>query len=173
MKYQCMRCGKQANEKLVEMCHPTMEHFPLGHDWMEIQTLPKLVLNDEYECVNCHKTARFMETAECPMAKGTSKTHVWQWKQRKLDAVCTMEQAHEVLAITDSAWHKQVGGDHYHEGGISPFEYSMANGHNCLEFSIVKYLRKKGDKAQRLEDLRKLIDCAQKLLEWEEKDGKI
>lgn len=73
-----------------------------------------------------------------------------------------------------SAWDNQVGGKHYHAaGGIQPFHYAMANNLNSLEFSVVKYLRKKGDKAKRLEDLRKARDCLDKLIEWEEKDGNI
>lgn len=69
-----------------------------------------------------------------------------------------------------SAMQNQVGGDHYQKMKITPFEYGVANQLNPLEFSIIKYLRKKGDKAKRLEDLHKLIDCAQKLIEYVESD---
>lgn len=69
-------------------------------------------------------------------------------------------------------WDNQVGGQHYKKG-IQPFEYAMANNLNSLEFSVVKYLRKKGDKAKRLEDLKKAKDCLEKLIWWEEHDGKI
>lgn len=69
-------------------------------------------------------------------------------------------------------WDNQVGGQHYKKG-IQPFEYAMANNLNSLEFSVVKYLRKKGDKAKRLEDLNKAKDCLEKLIWWEEHDGKI
>lgn len=67
-----------------------------------------------------------------------------------------------------SAWDNQVGGQHY-KSGIQPFTYALANNLNCLEFSVVKYLRKKGDKAKRLEDLRKAQDCLAKLIESVEK----
>lgn len=69
-------------------------------------------------------------------------------------------------------WDHQVGGQHYKKG-IQPFEYAMANNLNSLEFSVVKYLRKKGDKAKRIEDLKKAKDCLEKLIWWEEHDGKI
>lgn len=69
-------------------------------------------------------------------------------------------------------WDNQVGGQHYKEG-IQPFEYAMANNLNSLEFSVVKYLRKKGDKAKRIEDLKKAKDCLEKLIWWEEHDGEI
>ena len=67
----------------------------------------------------------------------------------------------------------QVGGQHYQQMGITPFAYALANNLNALEFSIVKYLRKKGDKAKRIEDLQKLVDCAEKLIAWEKDDGKV
>lgn len=69
-------------------------------------------------------------------------------------------------------WDNQVGGQHYKKG-IQPFEYAMANNLNSLEFSVVKYLRKKGDKADRIKDLKKAKDCLEKLIWWEEHDGKI
>ena len=69
-------------------------------------------------------------------------------------------------------WNNQVGGQHYKKG-IQPFEYAMANNLSSLEFSVVKYLRKKGDKAKRIEDLKKAMDCLEKLIWWEEHDGKI
>lgn len=72
----------------------------------------------------------------------------------------------------ENPWDNQIGGQHYKKG-IQPFEYAMANNLNSLEFSVVKYLRKKGDKAKRLEDLNKAKDCLEKLIWWEEHDGKI
>lgn len=69
-------------------------------------------------------------------------------------------------------WDNQVGGQHYKKG-IQPFEYAMVNNLNSLEFSVVKYLRKKGDKADRIKDLNKAKDCLEKLIWWEEHDGKI
>lgn len=74
--------------------------------------------------------------------------------------------------VAVNPWDNQVGGQHYKKG-IQPFEYAMANNLNSLEFSVVKYLRKKGDKAKRLEDLNKAKDCLEKLIWWEEHDGKI
>lgn len=152
MMYQCKRCNKVSPDMVLENCLMALT-TSLGHDWV--------VFN------------KFQQNTPLTEAMQMEDDEEFQRSVPGAGVVCTMQQAHEALAVTDSAWHKQVGGNHYHQGGISPFEYSMSNGHNALEFSIVKYLRKKGDKAQRLEDLRKLINCAQKLLEWEEKDGKI
>lgn len=74
--------------------------------------------------------------------------------------------------VAVNPWDNQVGGQHYKKG-IQPFEYAMANNLNSLEFSVVKYLRKKGDKVDRIKDLKKAKDCLEKLIWWEEHDGKI
>ena len=114
-------------------------------------------------CKNCGQLEDILSTVRCPGAVGTRMSHFFVEVTHE-----STDRYSKAVTTTPSAWDNQVGGDHYHKPGqISPFEYSMANNHNCLEFSIVKYLRKKGDKQQRLEDLAKLIDCAQKLLEWE------
>lgn len=50
----------------------------------------------------------------------------------------------------------QVGGDHYKTLGIQPVEYCIANKLDFFQKDILKYItRRKGDKAKRLEDLRK------------------
>lgn len=55
-----------------------------------------------------------------------------------------------------SALDTQVGGAHYKGMAIQPIEFSMANGLNACQHSIVKYVvRKKGDREKRLEDLDK------------------
>ncbi|UVD31711.1 hypothetical protein Pondi_00070 [Escherichia phage Pondi] len=90
-------------------------------------------------------------------------------------AVFKADPAVEHVPLKDTPvnpWDNQVGGQHYKKG-IQPFEYAMANNLSSLEFSVVKYLRKTGDKAKRLEDLNKAKDCLEKLIWWEEHDGKI
>lgn len=161
MTYQCTRCGEFAAGKNLGVCLSIPGGQSMLHNWVFVPEGGHGVV------LTADQMPKHLSTYTHVSSDRPQEAH------GQTVAFCSMEEAHKVLAVTDSAWHKQVGGDHYYQGGISPFEYSMANGHNCLEFSIVKYLRKKGDKAQRLEDLRKLIDCAQKLLEWEEKDGHI
>lgn len=94
----------------------------------------------------------------------------------KYDQSIVVPNGGHAHTITDlnvvNPWDNQVGGQHYKQG-IQPFEYAMANNLNSLEFSVVKYLRKKGDKAKRLEDLKKAKDCLEKLIWWEEHDGEI
>lgn len=61
---------------------------------------------------------------------------------------------------------EQVGGDHYRNKAIQPFEYSIANGLGAAEHTVVKYVTRWRDKGG-IEDLRKarhtldiLIDMA-------------
>ena len=50
----------------------------------------------------------------------------------------------------------QVGGDHYKSMAIPPVEFAIANKLDFFQKDIVKYVvRRKGDKAKRLEDLNK------------------
>ena len=56
----------------------------------------------------------------------------------------------------------QVGGDHYTKMAIQPIEFSITNGLNACQHTIVKYVvRIKGDQTKRLEDLDKAIHTLQ------------
>ena len=61
----------------------------------------------------------------------------------------------------------QIGGDHYTKLKIQPMEYSMANGLDPLQHTIIKYVTRFRDKAG-LEDLRKARHCIDMLIEHEE-----
>jgi len=63
----------------------------------------------------------------------------------------------------------QIGGDHYKNMKIQPLEYSMANGLNACEHSVVKYVSRHRQKNGR-QDLEKAIDMLQKLIEFEYPD---
>lgn len=57
---------------------------------------------------------------------------------------------------------QQVGGSHYTGLAIQPMEFSIANGLNACQHTAVKYIvRKKGDKAKRVQDLDKAIHTLQ------------
>lgn len=62
----------------------------------------------------------------------------------------------------------QVGGDHYKKLAIQPMEYSMANGLDPCQHTIVKYATRFRDKGG-IADLEKLIHTAELLLEFERK----
>jgi hypothetical protein len=62
---------------------------------------------------------------------------------------------------------RQVGGNHYQNFAISPFDYAMANNLNAFQFSVVKYVTRYPVKGG-IEDLRKCADVLQRLIEYEE-----
>lgn len=62
----------------------------------------------------------------------------------------------------------QVGGTHYAKLKIDPFTYAMENDLDVFQFSVVKYVTRFRDK-NGVEDLRKAIDCLQRLIAHEEK----
>lgn len=61
---------------------------------------------------------------------------------------------------------RQVGGDHYTKLAIQPMQYSMANGLNALQHTIVKYVTRYKDKGG-IEDLRKAAHCIELLIQFE------
>jgi hypothetical protein len=65
---------------------------------------------------------------------------------------------------------EQIGGDHYRTMAIQPLEYSMANGLNMCEASVVKYVSRHRSKNGR-QDLEKAIDMLQKLIAFEYGDS--
>jgi hypothetical protein len=67
-----------------------------------------------------------------------------------------------------SALDIQVGGDHYKNMPIQPMEYSMANGLDACQHTIIKYVTRFRDKGgiQDLEKARHVIDM---LIEFERK----
>ena len=77
----------------------------------------------------------------------------------------------QYIDVAVSPLDKQVGGAHYKHFKIQPIEFAAANGLNFLEGNVVKYtVRRKGDKAKRIEDLRKAIDSLEKLIHFVEQD---
>jgi hypothetical protein len=58
----------------------------------------------------------------------------------------------------------QVGGNHYKDNAIQPWDYIVANNLGYLEGNVVKYItrwRQKGG----VDDLRKVVHYAEKLIE--------
>ena len=64
----------------------------------------------------------------------------------------------------------QVGGDHYTKLAIQPMQYSMANGLNALQHTIIKYVTRYKDKGG-IEDLRKAAHCVEMLIQHEMDDA--
>lgn len=65
-----------------------------------------------------------------------------------------------------SAWNNQRDGSHYKKLAIQPMEYSMSNGLDALQHSIIKYVTRFRDK-NGIADLEKARHCIDMLIEWE------
>ncbi len=65
-----------------------------------------------------------------------------------------------------SARDTQVSGDHYSKLAIQPMDYSMANGLDACQHSVVKYVTRFRDK-NGIEDLLKAKHCIDLLIEHE------
>lgn len=72
--------------------------------------------------------------------------------------------------MSERALDTQIGGDHYKKLKIQPMEYSMANGLNACQHTIIKYVTRYKDKGG-IQDLRKAIHTIEMLIEIEEKDA--
>ena len=70
-------------------------------------------------------------------------------------------------AVAADALKVQHGGSHYKGMGIQPVEYAKANGLDCLEFSVVKYVSRHKLKGSGVEDLKKCIHFAQMALQMD------
>jgi hypothetical protein len=64
------------------------------------------------------------------------------------------------------AWSTQVGGSHYTKLAIQPMQYSMANGLDALQHTVVKYVTRFRDK-NGIEDLEKAKQTLDLLIAYE------
>lgn len=70
-----------------------------------------------------------------------------------------------------SANDNQVGGRHYANKAIQPWDYIVANNLGYLEGNVVKYISRWKEKGG-IDDLRKVIHYTEKLIEVETKEMK-
>ena len=66
------------------------------------------------------------------------------------------------VSVTDT----QVGGNHYTKLAIQPMRYSMENGLDALQHTVIKYVTRFRDK-NGIEDLEKAKHCIDMLIEYE------
>ena len=97
-----------------------------------------------------------------------------RWNERNNTATNTttppaQQEAHteqtkpiQHVSVTDT----QIGGDHYTKLAIQPMQYSMKNGLDPLQHTIIKYVTRFRDKAG-IEDLEKAKHCIDMLIEYE------
>ena len=64
----------------------------------------------------------------------------------------------------------QIGGNHYTKLKIQPMTYSMENGLDPLQHTIIKYVTRFRDK-NGVEDLEKAKHCIDMLIDWELNNG--
>lgn len=91
---------------------------------------------------------------DMPAVKKPSTANVWIKDKSKPQA--------------QSALETQVGGDHYTKMAIQPMEYSMANGLDACQHTIIKYVTRFRDK-NGVQDLLKARHVIDMLIEFEEK----
>ena len=70
------------------------------------------------------------------------------------------------VPVSESPLSTQIGGDHYTKLAIQPMRYSMENGLDALQHTIIKYVTRFRDKAG-IEDLEKAKHCIDMLIEFE------
>ena len=120
-------------------------------------------------CLNCLWSDNTLKCSDVCIQCGPGLP---TWKPRAAES--PLPVLFPVPVVTDTALaalDKQVGGSHYKGFKIQPIEFAAVNGLSFIEGNVVKYVvRRKGDKAKRLEDLRKAIDCLEKLSDFVERD---
>lgn len=80
------------------------------------------------------------------------------WESKEAKAMHPYDAAFRQEDPKPSALDHQVAGNHYKTFKIQPIEFALVNGLNACETIALRYLvRKKGDKAKKLEDLDKAI----------------
>ena len=65
----------------------------------------------------------------------------------------------------------QVGGNHYTKMRIQPMEFSMANGLNPMQHTIIKYVTRVDLKGNGDEDIDKAIHTLQLWKQWRKEHG--
>lgn len=68
-----------------------------------------------------------------------------------------------------TALETQVGGDHYTKLAIQPMQYSMANGLDACQHTVIKYVTRFRDK-NGIEDLKKAKHVIDMLIEFESRE---
>jgi hypothetical protein len=127
-------------------------------------------LDDQHEdcalCVSGYKTLEFY-----PYWEGLEDKQVE--KKNPLDVqvggeACRVGAAFQ-QTIASSALDIQIGGDHYKKMRVQPMEYSMANGLDACQHTIVKYVTRFREKGG-IQDLEKAKHTIDLLIEFEKEN---
>ena len=105
----------------------------------------------------------------CELCKQWNKTIVHRdefmkrWNERIRSATnATTPPTQQEVKATDT----QIGGNHYTKLAIQPMRYSMENGLDALQHTVIKYVTRFRDK-NGVEDLEKAKHCIDMLIEFE------
>lgn len=103
--------------------------------------------------------ANLVSVARCSMRKKKPKPAIRP--AAPIDLIATPEEEEALNAIANS---QQVGGSHYKDKAIQPWDYIASNGLGYLEGNVVKYVSRWREKGG-LEDLKKAQHYLTKLIE--------
>ena len=118
--------------------------FSGSMDWGNVIQLPEL----------CKKWSKAIITRD---------EFVKRWNERiHSKTSATTQPAQQEVKATDT----QIGGDHYTKLAIQPMRYSMENGLDALQHTVIKYVTRFRDK-NGIEDLEKAKHCIDMLIEFE------
>jgi hypothetical protein len=111
------------------------------------------------------ESASLVSAARCSMkTKNRQKSVKVVYEQKKalpIEMVSTPEEEEAFAMIANS---QQVGGNHYKDKSIQPWDYIASNGLGYLEGNVVKYVSRWREKGG-LEDLKKAQHYLSKLIE--------
>lgn len=91
---------------------------------------------------------------------------VWKGSDPRQGMGYFAEKDIELLDTKNSALDVQIGGDHYKAMPIQPMEYSMKNGLDACQHTIIKYVTRFREKGG-IEDLEKAKHCIDLLIGFE------
>jgi len=97
-------------------------------------------------------------------SQASEKEKKLEWLSQPMPQCSEEIPCHFVDAATPLS--TQIGGDHYTKLAIQPMQYSMKNGLDPLQHTIIKYVTRFRDKAG-IEDLEKAKHCIDMLIEYE------
>ena len=99
----------------------------------------------------------------CSANTGFERTAPGVWS----NGISELTEIGAPTTATVSPWETQEGGGHYKGLAIQPMEYSMANGLDACQHTVIKYVTRFRDKGG-IEDLKKARHTIDMLIQFEE-----
>lgn len=155
-----------------------------GTDWHDNEgvqpvddgILIDVMFNHGGECVEPLDAKSWSFSCEDGLGEKESSFTIMKWRIHSDDKESHADHGVKPLAFDDgpmasepvrkSPLSTQIGGDHYTKLAIQPMLYSMKNGLDPLQHTIIKYVTRFRDKAG-IEDLEKAKHCIDMLIEFE------